>query len=209
VNLFRKSEPAPAAGGPSTAVALYQPPVQPSAAPKASDLERQIRAVIWQHISPVLAHAAGLSLPELIDWTSGVSRLTTPQIEALARHIGLIDTPVTGIDKIRARLVVELKRAQGFGRLDWPGGGKGEDDLRSFIAGENCLTYGELNRLAKEFWQNVELDPETAELKSTAPPATSVGVRPPQWTSGSNVPWINEKAISRLQTRLRQLEALA
>jgi hypothetical protein len=205
--LFRKSEPAPS---PAQLPALYQPPVQPSAAPKASELERQIRAVIWQHMSPALAHAAALSLPELIDWTSGVSRLTTPQIEALARKIGLIDTPVTDVDRIRARLNVELKKAQGFGRLDWPGGAKGEDDLRGFIAGENCLTYDELNRLAKEFWgRNVELDRETAMLKSTAAPATPMGRGPDPWMGGSNVPAINEKVILSLQTRLRELEALA
>ena len=160
-------------------------------------------------MSPALAHAAGLSLPELIDWVSGATRLSTPQIEAIARKMGLIDTPVTGVDKIRARLVVEMKRAQGFGRLEWPGGGKGEDDLRSFVAGDNCLTYQDLNRLAQEFWQNVELDPETAELKSTAPPATPMGLVPGPWANGSNVPAINAKVVLSLQTRLRQLEALA
>ena len=151
--LFAKktTEPEPPA---SQEVVLYEPPIQPSAAPKASDLEREIRREIWQHMSPQLAHSAGLSLPELIDYVSGAARLSTVQVEALARHMGIIKTPPTDIDKIRARLNVELKKALGFSRLEWPGGGKGADDLRSFVAGENCLTFDELNRLAREFWMN-------------------------------------------------------
>ena len=155
-------------------------PLQPSAAPKASDLEKEIRSVIWQHISPELARTANLSLPELIDWISGVSRLSTPQIEALARKIGLIDTPETGIDRIRAKLVAMVRRRPTFAWLDWPGGGRGEDNLRDFAAGANgVLTLNELNSLAREFWgKYAELDQQTLMLKSTAPAPEPLGRGP-------------------------------
>ncbi len=204
--LFAKktTEPEPPA---SQEVVLYEPPIQPSAAPKASDLEREIRREIWQHMSPQLAHSAGLSLPELIDYVSGAARLSTVQVEALARHMGIIKTPPTDIDKIRARLNVELKKALGFSRLEWPGGGKGDDDLRRFAAGENCLTYDELNRLAKEFWGNVVLDPETAMLHG-APATPLCAGYTERWKGGSNVVGLNAKHILHMRQKLAELEAV-
>ena len=154
------------------------PAISSLPAPKATDLERDIRANIWGHISPGLAHAAGLSLPELVDWVHGVTRLSTPQIEALARRMGILDTPETGVDAIRARLVAVMRKRPTFEWLDWPARGRGEDDLRAFAAGENCLTLAELNLLAKEFYGKAEIDPQTAMLRSTAPEPTSMG-RPP------------------------------
>jgi hypothetical protein len=122
-----------------------------------------------------------LSLPELIDWVSGVSRLSTPQIEALGRKMGLIDTPYTGVDLIRDRLRIAMKkRAGSLAYLEWPGGGKGEDNLRAFVAGENCLTFDEMSRLAREFFgKNISLDPQTAMLRSDNTAAASMGVGPP------------------------------
>jgi hypothetical protein len=222
VSLFfnRKSEePSPSSGSPSTALIVapsrgdasnsrISSPAASFPAPKASDLERQIRAVTWQHMSPQLAHAANLSLPELIDWTSGVTRLSTPQIEALARKMGLLDTPVTGVDAIRARLNVALKKRPDFtAHIEWPRGQKGEEELRAFAAGEDCLTLDELNKLAKEFWGlNFELDPETLLLRSTNTHATSLGCGPAPYTGGSNVPGINEKMIQSLQARRKELQ---
>jgi hypothetical protein len=158
VSLFARKAPEPPA--PAQLPVLYEPAVKPSAALKASDLEREIRSVIWQHIGPDLARSANLSLPELIDWVSGVSRLSNPQIEALARKIGLLDTQETGVDIIRARLVAMMRERPTFDWLDWPGGAKGEDHLRDFAAGANgVLTVKELNCLAREFFGQVELDP--------------------------------------------------
>jgi hypothetical protein len=172
-NLFRKSEPAPPPV--STAVVPYEAPPQPSAAPKATDLERQIRSQIWTCISPDLARAAGLSLPELIDWVSRVTRLSMAQVEALARKMGLLTTPRTGVDVIRDRLRAAMKKRLDFAaHIDWPRGQKGEEELRAFANGEDgALTYPEMGMLVREFCGSfVELDPQSLALKSTSPPAT-------------------------------------
>ena len=197
MNLFRKAEPTPSPA--STAVVPYELPPQPSAAPKATDLERQIRSQIWPVMSPDLARAASLNLAELIDWVSGASRLSTPQIEALARKMGLLDKPETGVDVLRAHLTVAMKRRIDFAQhIEWPGGGKGEDDLRNFAAGENCLTLPELNRLAREFLgRHVNLDPETALLRSTAPPPVRQGVHPPRWVPPATKPDYSHKTFPR------------
>ena len=107
----RKAEPSPAPPPPMQLPTIHEAPTTPAAAPKASrELEREIRREIWQHISPDLARSAGLSLPELIDWISGAARLSTPQIEAIARKMGLLDSPETGVDAIRKALVARMKR---------------------------------------------------------------------------------------------------
>jgi hypothetical protein len=167
-----------------------------------------VRAAVWGHLSPELARVAGLNVAQLLEWVSGARRLTPPQVMALARKIGVVDSPETGVDTLRAKLNATMKKRPNFDWLDWPGGGRGADNLRDFAAGADCLTLEELNLLAREFFgKHVEVDPQTAMLKSNAPPATPMGVGPPQWTSGSNVPLINEKTILHLQARLRQLEA--
>jgi hypothetical protein len=177
VSLFTRKAPEPPA--PAQLPVLYEPAVKPSAAPKAGELEKQIRSVIWQHIGPELARSANLSLPELIDWISGATRLSNPQIEALARKMGLLDTPETGVDVIRARLQAVMRKRPTFDWLEWPGGGKGEENLRDFAAGANgVLTVKELNFLAREFFGKVELDPQTAMLRSNSPAPTSMGRGP-------------------------------
>ena len=52
-------------------------------------------------MSPALAASAGLSLSDLLDWTTGVLRLSPLQIEAIARKMGILDTPVSGLAVIR------------------------------------------------------------------------------------------------------------
>jgi hypothetical protein len=182
--LFRKAAPEPSS---AQLPALYQPPVQPSAAPKASDLEREIRREIWQHMSPDLARSANLSLPELIDWISGATRLSQPQINAIARHMGLLDTPETGVDVLRKALAARMKKRINFDWLDFPGGGRGEDNLRDFIAGADCLTLPELNILARDFYgKHTEVDPQTAMLKSTGPEPTPLGSGPGPYVRPAN-----------------------
>ena len=185
MNLFGKKPELPSAiAAPAQLPTLYEPPVQPSAAPKATDLERAIRAVIWQHICPDLARAAGMSLPELIDAISGVARFTTPQIEALGRRMGIIDTPETGVDVLRKALAARMRTRANFDWLEFPGGGRGEDNLRDFIAGADCLTLPELNILARDFYgKHTEVDPQTAMLKSNAPPPSPLGRGPGPYVS--------------------------
>ena len=204
--LFRKA--AEPSSTPVQLPALYQPPIQPSAAPKASDLEKQIRANVWPVMSPELAHAAGLSLAELIDYVSGASRLSPPQIEALARKMGLIeDLPPTGIDLVRGRLRVMMKKWPNFvTHFEWR---HGDQALRDFLDG-GSLTLDQVNFLARAFFgEKVSIDPVTAELRWPANVATSAGVPPGPWTGGSNVAGINAMAVQNLRTRLKALEAPA
>jgi hypothetical protein len=69
-------------------LALYSPEASSLPAPRQSDLEKQIRASIWSHMSPALAREANLTLSELIDWTSGVGRLSALQTTAIAMTMG-------------------------------------------------------------------------------------------------------------------------
>ena len=93
-----------------------QPAVLP--APRANNLEQDIRREIWQHMGPDLARAAGLSVPELLDFVSGVTRLSQPQLTALGRKMGLIVGAETGIDKLRAKLVAMMRKRTDFGWLN-------------------------------------------------------------------------------------------
>ena len=160
-------------------------------------------------MGPDLARAAGLSVPELLDFVSGVTRLSQPQLTALGRKMGLVVGAETGIDKLRAKLVAMMRKRTDFGWLEQRRGGRGEENLRSFMAGENCLTLEELDDLAKElFGKHMSVDPSTAALKSNAPPATPMcgpghGV---PWANGSNVPFIQEKAIANARAQLARLE---
>jgi hypothetical protein len=204
VALFRKA--AEPSAPPAQLPALYEPPVQPSAAPRATDLERLIRREIWGVMSPELAHAAGLSLAELIDWVSGATRLSPPQIESLARRMGLIeDTPPTGIDLVRARLRVMMKKWSNFSsHFEWR---HGDQALLNFLEGDS-LPHDQAEFLARAFWgQDVSIDPVTAELRRPAKVATSAGVPPAPYSGGSNVPGINERTVATLRERLKQLEA--
>jgi hypothetical protein len=201
--LFRKAEVSP----PAQLPAIYEPPVQPSAAPRATELEKQIRSNIWSCMSPELAHAAGLSVAELIDYVSGVTRLSPPQIEALARKMGLIeDLPPTGIDLVRSKLRVMMKKWPNFvSHFEWR---HGDQALRDFLDG-GFLTLEQVNFLARAFYgDEVSVDPETAELRRPAQVVTCAGVPPGPHTGGSNVPGINEMAIQSLRAQLRQLEAV-
>jgi hypothetical protein len=157
VALFRKS--AEPSSSPAQLPVLYEPPVKPSAAPKAGDLEREIRREIWQHMSPALAASAGLSLSDLLDWTTGVLRLSPLQIEAIARKMGILDTPVSGLAVIRQA----MERLTNGKFPSWGAAGNrrrrldtlGEEDslsmqhhaaVHAFIAGDDsALTLPEIN----------------------------------------------------------------
>jgi hypothetical protein len=205
VALFRKSEPAPAA----TAVVAYAPPPQPSAAPPATDLERQIRREIWSCMSPELAHAAQLSLAELIDWVSGATRLSPPQIDALGRKMGLLeDTPPTGIDTVRAHLRVTLKRygANFSSHFEWR---HGEQALRDFLDG-GSLTHAQVEFLARALiGKDVSIDPVTAELRRppvVSTPLSTLAYEP--WRRGSSIPRLNELGLAHARKKVRELEAI-
>jgi hypothetical protein len=75
----RKALPAPALSPPEPLPSSL--PLQPSAAPKANDLEKQIRAVVWQHMGrgAELARSANLSLSELLEFISGQSDCPIPE----------------------------------------------------------------------------------------------------------------------------------
>jgi hypothetical protein len=169
---------------------LYEPSASSLPASRQSELERRIRSEVWSHMSPDLAHAAGLTLPELIDWVSGIGRLSALQTTAIAMKMGLIPAaPKTGIDAIRTRLIGLMKQrpADFVILLEWRGG---EQALRDFVEGEpgTGLTIQELDHLAEYFWgKGVSLDPQTALLRrpvSSEP--TSMGRPPDRWTGGSN-----------------------
>jgi hypothetical protein len=173
VSLFRKPEPPIA---PSTAMAVA---ATPSHAPKASEIEGQVRAAVWGHLSPELGRVVGLTVPELLEWVSGARRLAPPDVMALARKIGVVDTPETGVDAIRGKLNAMMRKRVDFGWLDWSVGGRDADNLRDFMAGADCLTLPELNRLARELYgKHVSLDPVTAMLRSEGPAATAMGSGP-------------------------------
>lgn len=174
MSLFRKS----AHPDPSTAVALYEPPIQPSAAPKASDLEARIRAAIWTHLSPALANAAGLSsVAEVLEWVSSSRRLEPSQIAAMGKFMGLVVEPPTGLDRIRSMVATRLKRSavanllfdksvQSELRLDF-------NDLESFAEGFDNLLPFQLNGLARLLF-DAAYDPVSNTLRKLKPVETTV-----------------------------------
>ena len=177
--LFRKS--AEPSSSPAQLPVLYEPPVKPSAAPKAGDLEREIRREIWQHMSPDLARAAGLSLSDLLDWTTGVLRLSPLQIEAIARKIGILNTPVSGLSIIRQA----MERMTRGKFPSWGAAGNrrhrkdtlGEEDglsmqhhaaVQAFIAGDDrALTLDEINEFVAHWCMSDDAyyDPEADLLR--------------------------------------------
>ena len=101
--------------------------------------------------------------------------------------MGLLDTPETGVDVLRKALAARMKKRINFDWLEFPGGGRGEDNLRDFIAGADCLTLPELNILARDFYgKHTEVDPVTAMLKSNAPPPTPLGLGPGPYVRPAN-----------------------
>ena len=146
-------------------------------------------------------------LAELIDYVSGASRLSPPQIDALARKMGLIeDLPPAGVDLVRARLRVMMRKWPNFvTHFEWR---HGDQALRDFLDG-GSLTLDQVNFLARAFFgEEVSVDPETAELRRPPKVVTSPGVPPGPWTGGSNVAGINAMAVQNLRTRLKALEVL-
>ena len=188
----RKSAELPAAS--AQLPVLYAPPVKPSAAPKAGELEREIRREIWQHMSPDLARSARLSLSDLIDFTTGVLRLSPLQLDAIARKMGIIDTPVSGLAVIREA----MERATRGTFPTWGAAGNrrhrndtlGEEDalscrhhdaVQAFIAGDNsALTFAEIDeflchwRGTSDAYYDPEADPlckrDTATAQGSGPP---------------------------------------
>jgi hypothetical protein len=202
--LFRKSAE-PASSSATTAVVPYESRPQPSMGPKATDLERRIRSQIWQHMSPELAHAADLTLAELIDFTSGATRLSKVQLEALGRKMGLLeDLPPTGIDLVRRRLRVMMKKWPNFvSHFEWR---HGEQALQNFLEGDS-LAHAQVEFLARAFFgDKVSIDPVTAELRWPANVAEPTGPPPPNHRGGSNVPSMNQMAIATYKRLIAELE---
>jgi hypothetical protein len=168
----RKSEP-PA----STAVVTYQPPIQPSAAPRATTLETEIRREIFHHLSPALANAAGLaSVAELLEWVSGARRLDSQALNAVGRMMGLLVEPPTGLDRIRSMVAARLKRTalanllfdksvQSALRLDF-------NDLQNFAEGFDNLSSVQLDGLARLLF-DASYDPATKTLRHLKPVETT------------------------------------
>jgi hypothetical protein len=217
----RKSEPTP-----STALVPAPPqPLEPDdlarAAPKAGDLEKQVKAQIWTCMSPELAHAAGLSsVAGLVEWVSGITRLSTFQVEALARKMGILDTPVSGLEVIRQALAARLRRPPDWGpsRLNRapdrgveqgaenPSSAAHASRLRAFADGGE-IDLDTLNEFVREQWgPSSWYDPATDALRKRDT-ATATGPAPASYTGGSNVPLINERMIVTLKAQLKQLEA--
>jgi hypothetical protein len=63
-----------------------------------------VRAAIWGKLSPELGRVVGLTVPELLEFCAGARRLSSPDVMALARAIGVVNTPETGVDILRRAL---------------------------------------------------------------------------------------------------------
>jgi hypothetical protein len=115
------------------------------------------------------------------------------------------DLPPTGIDLVRSKLRVMMKKWPNFvTHFEWR---HGEQALRDFLDG-GSLTHPQVEFLARAFYgERVSIDPVTAELRRPPVVAATMGRGPGPWTGGSNVPGINEMAIVHLRGRLKQLEA--
>jgi hypothetical protein len=212
INPFRKTEPA----------APPEPPKPIKALAPRPTLEAEVRAVIWQKMSPELCAAADVSWSDLHDWIMGDrSRLTPLKLEAVARQLGLLTTPVSALGVIREALEVRL----GQHSCDWGpsrlnrvpdiGVNQGEENpssaahvarLRAFV------NYGEidldtLNGFVREKWgPSAYYDPE-ADLLCKRDTAIPTGPPPGPWTGGSNVPGVNQLTIATLKRQLKALEA--
>ena len=146
-----------------------------------------MRAAIWGKLSPELGRVVGLTVPELLEFCAGARRLSSPDVMALARAIGVVNTPETGVDILRRALTARMKKRVGFDWLEFPGGGRGEDNLRDIMAGADSLTLSELNHLCREFYgKYTEVDPHTAMLKSNAPEPARLGSGPGPYVRPAN-----------------------
>jgi hypothetical protein len=210
VSLFSRKPETQIAPSTALTVAPSVPPT-PSHAPKAIEIEAQVRAAIWGHLSPELGRVANLDVAGLLEFCSGARRLSAPDVMALGRAIGVVHTPETGVDRLRKALAARMTKRLNFDWLEFPGGGRGEDNLRDFIAGADCLTLPELNHICREICgRHTEVDSQTAMIKSNAPPPTPMcgpghGV---PWSKGSNIPGLNEKMLDATRAKLRELEML-
>ena len=52
-------------------------------------LEQRVRHRVWFSISPQTAEAAGLTIPQLQQFAGGMKTLTSAQVAALARCLGV------------------------------------------------------------------------------------------------------------------------
>jgi hypothetical protein len=164
-------------------MALFQkktPEPEPSApAPASPDLERKVRGEIWNHISPALAAAAGLSLPELLEFVSGARRLSHAQVTTLARRMGFVTAPATGLDVLRDMVVARLKQSA-LSKATLDELGLDRTALAAFSEGSD-LPEPQLGALAKLFF-DASFDPVANVLKPLEPrPVTPLcaGYPPP------------------------------
>jgi hypothetical protein len=203
------------------------PPEPPKAlrapAPRAT-LDAEIRAVIYQHMGRIgeLAAATGVPASNLSDWIFGDrSRLTPLQVEAVARAVGVLTTPVSGLAVIRAALEVRLSQSP----VDWgpsrlnrvPDIGTTQDEENPSSAAHAArlrrfVDYGEIDSetlqgfVAVRWGPAAYYDPETDAIcmRDTAEP---MGPPPPRHRGGSNVPTMNQMAIATYKRLIADLEA--
>ena len=207
--LFRKSaEPPPAPT--STALTVMSPAPRPT-------LEAEVRAAILQR--PELARIAGLSPQTVSDWIFGAARWSQFEVEEIARAIGLLTTPASGLAVVRREMA---GRIRGMGP-DWgpsrfnrtpdrgvnqgeinPSGAAHASRVRAFVDGQDdALSLEEIN----EFLGPTRVYNPAVDQVQKVDTATSSGVAPGPWAGGSNVPGVNEMMIAHMRERLKQLEA--
>jgi hypothetical protein len=205
----------PGAAPTSTAMTVI-PPAPPSA-PRPT-LEAEVRAAILQR--PELARLAGLSPQTVSDWIFGAARWSQFEVEEIARAIGLLTTPPSGLAVVRREMAGRIRRMGpdwGPSRLNRtpdrgvnqgeenPSGAAHASRVSAFVDGQDdALSLEEINEF---LGPGRVYDPRLDQVQKVDT-ATSSGVPPGPWTGGSNVPLINEMVAQNLRERLKQLEAL-
>lgn len=137
-------------------------------APAATDVKRRIRSEIFHHLSPALANAAGLSsVAELLEWVSGSRRLSHQAITAVARKMGLVTAPSTGLDVLRDTTAAWLRRSR-FTKTTIDEIGADLQSLSDFSEGRDCLSAPQLAAVAK-LMLDAAFDPSTNTLRKLKP----------------------------------------
>lgn len=85
---------------------------------------------------------------------------------------------VTGTEILRQTLAARGRTPHMLSLIANEIGSVGVNTLENFAAGKVDLAVSIKHALAKHFYQNAEFDPELDLLRSTAPPATLMGIRP-------------------------------
>lgn len=200
-------------------------PAAPPAPPKSlkapsprATLADEVRALLWPKMSPSLCAAVGVSWSDLSDWYFGASaRLTQPQLENVARHLGLL-TPVSALEVIREALEVRLRQRP----CDWGASRNNRPPDRGVEQGaENPSSAAHVARL-KAFVDYGEIDIETlqefvrerwgagawydSEADAIRKRDTATRIGPAPWSGKASSPETNERTIAWMRERLKQLE---